>query len=103
MRSGPRTKATKNIPTRTKCVRSSITSSQAYSVLNTNSRGAEWQDINVPNWEYLGRPTDMLKRKDALHGSDDLMRKGFLAAYSQASVEEDFNLYAEWLFEARTN
>ena len=27
------------------------------------------------------------------------MKKGFLVTYSQASIEEYFNLYAEWLFE----
>jgi hypothetical protein len=57
-----------------------------------------WESYNVPGWKYIGRGRDMLGQKNLGNSSLKLFRKGLLVKYSQASIEEDFNLFVEWLF-----
>jgi hypothetical protein len=60
---------------------------------------SEWRGANPPGWRYFGHGREMLNRDDLFDGSEELLERGFLAVYSQASIEEDFNLYAEWLLD----
>jgi len=58
----------------------------------------EWEAVNRPGWQYVGRGLDMLERADSYDRTDELRQNGFLEGYSQASVEEDFNVFVEWAF-----
>jgi hypothetical protein len=55
----------------------------------------EWSAINGSDWVYLGYGDnhDLMSRDDLFERREDLLRKGFLNVYAQASMEEDFNMY----------
>lgn len=59
---------------------------------------AEWQPINKPSWRYLGSGSEMLEEKGLYSQTEGLLADGFLNRYSQASLEEDFNIFVEWMF-----
>jgi len=58
----------------------------------------EWETVNKPSWRYLGSGFDMLGRREIYDQTDELRQNGFLQGYSQASLEEDFNVFVEWTF-----
>ena len=60
----------------------------------------EWTAINGNEWAYLGYGDnhDLMSREDLFERREDLLRKGFLNLYAQASMEEDFNMYVYGLF-----
>lgn len=58
----------------------------------------EWDAVNKPGWRYIGSGSDMLGTTAQYEQTDDLRQNGFLEGYSQASIEEDFNIFVEWVF-----
>jgi len=58
----------------------------------------EWEAVNKPTWRYLGSGFEMLGRDEVYNQTDELFDNGFLEGYSQASLEEDFNIFAAWVF-----
>jgi hypothetical protein len=64
----------------------------------------QWSEVNDKDWEYkgYGNNFDVLKRDDLLDRSHELLGKGFLCRYAQASPEEDFNSYlVSFIYEPR--
>lgn len=60
---------------------------------------AAWQQINPPDFTYLGSGVQAVKNQRAsLRLSEAAHEEGFLHDYSKASPEEDFNSYAARLF-----
>jgi hypothetical protein len=53
----------------------------------------EWSRINESSWRYLGLDKDLLGQPNLFQVTDDLLSKGFTSVYSQASLEEDVNMY----------
>jgi hypothetical protein len=54
-----------------------------------------WQEINPPDFHYLGSGVQAIKQQKASRQMDvNLQKEGFLHAYAQASLEEDFNSIA---------
>ena len=54
-----------------------------------------WQEINPSDFHYLGSGVQAIKQQRASQQLDeDLQKAGFLHAYAQASLEEDFNSIA---------
>lgn len=57
-----------------------------------------WQEINPPDFRYLGSGVQAIKQQKASRQLDSgLQETGFLHAYAQASQEEDFNSIASRL------
>lgn len=61
----------------------------------------KWIAVNVRGWRYFGSGFGMLGQKKLLVGTAFLWQRGFLVKYSQASLEDDFNQFASWLFASR--
>ncbi|OYW30391.1 MAG: hypothetical protein B7Z47_03630 [Chthoniobacter sp. 12-60-6] len=58
-----------------------------------------WQQINPPDFRYLGSGVQAIKLQKASRRLDAaLQQAGFLHSYAQASLEEDFNSIASRLF-----
>jgi hypothetical protein len=58
----------------------------------------QWAAVNNPSFRYLGSGFDMLDGEQLYDQTPALLEAGFLNAYSRASMEEDFNAFAEWTF-----
>jgi hypothetical protein len=56
----------------------------------------EWAAANEHDWRYAGSGVDLVARFDALQQTEALLKMGLLTVYSQASMEEDVNMYAEY-------
>ncbi|WP_397382657.1 hypothetical protein [Prosthecobacter sp.] len=57
-----------------------------------------WQEINPPDFRYLGSGVQAIKQQKASRQLDAALQEaGFLHAYAQASQEEDFNSIASRL------
>lgn len=57
-----------------------------------------WKGANRGGFEYIGNGKDMLGANQGYNQSPELLSKGLICAYAQASVEEDFNMIVFWLF-----
>lgn len=57
-----------------------------------------WKGANRGDFEYIGNGKDMLGRGDSYTQTSELLSKGLICKYAQASVEEDFNMIVFWLF-----
>ncbi len=73
------------------------------SILLRNNPGlldrAQWDKALPPGFSYLGDGTDAIREGTSdVRFNPRLFSEGFLADYSRASLEEDFNLIAENLF-----
>jgi hypothetical protein len=75
--------------------RSAMMHSEFSSILyrNYGFPTGEWSKINESDWRYFGSGKDFPDRPDLYDETEDLLRKGFICAYGQASVEEDVNMY----------
>ena len=62
----------------------------------------EWSKINGASWRYIGSGKDLLGRAGLYEQSEDLLSRGFMSVYSQASIEEDVNMYVSTLIERRS-
>jgi hypothetical protein len=62
---------------------------------------AEWSEVNERGWKYsgYGKDYDILGRADLHERTAELLAKGFLKKYAQASPEEDFNSYVRLFIE----
>jgi len=61
--------------------------------------GEAWHEANVAGWEYanvVGGAKAL--REQAYSKSEELLRRGFLFQRCQVSIEDDFSMYAYWLF-----
>ena len=58
----------------------------------------DWQATNVPGWKYLGNGTKMLRQHELYGQSEQLLSRGFLVKYALSSLENDFNMFTEWIF-----
>ncbi len=63
----------------------------------------QWKQANVSGWEYAGGSRNMIETMESqgeAHNAmgHELFSRGFLTSYGQSCVEDDFNLYASWLF-----
>lgn len=57
-----------------------------------------WREINPPGFRYLGSGVQAIRQQQASRRLDEAMQEtGFLHAYAQASLEEDFNSIASRL------
>lgn len=77
------------------------------SVLLTNHLSdfnqSAWKKANPKKFDYVGTGVDALKNgSSSLEYSDSWHVQGFLAEYGTASLEEDFNLFAEGLFSGKS-
>lgn len=59
---------------------------------------AVWKGTNHGGFEYIGNGKDMLGVNQGYNQSTELLARGLICAYAQASVEEDFNMIVFWLF-----
>ncbi len=57
-----------------------------------------WKSINPSNFQYVGNGRDMLGTGSSYSQTPELLTKGLICEYAQASVEEDFNMMVYWLF-----
>jgi hypothetical protein len=57
-----------------------------------------WKGANPSNFQYVGNGKDMLNISNAYGNTPEMLSKGFICTYAQASVEEDFNMMVYWLF-----
>ncbi|OHD88680.1 putative zinc-binding metallopeptidase [Sulfuricurvum sp. RIFCSPLOWO2_12_FULL_43_24] len=57
-----------------------------------------WKGANRGDFEYIGNGKDMLGGGDSYTQTSELLSKGLICKYAQASVEEDFNMIVFWLF-----
>lgn len=58
----------------------------------------QWQEINPPDFRYLGSGVQAIKQQKASRRLDAALQEaGFLHSYAQASLEEDFNSIASRL------
>ena len=75
--------------------RSAMMHSEFSSILyrNYGFPTGEWSKINESGWKYVGSGRDLLGRPNLYDETEDLLRSGFICAYSQASLEEDVNMY----------
>ena len=58
----------------------------------------EWYGINESEFKYLGNGIEMLGQSDLDDQSDELLSSGFLSKYATSSLENDFNVFAQWIF-----
>ena len=59
----------------------------------------QWKKINPPDFHYgKGGLQAIINSLDDMTFNADLNEKGFLTRYSQASLEEDFNVYCQNIF-----
>jgi hypothetical protein len=59
----------------------------------------KWTEANPKDFKYLGDGLMALQQsKSSIVYNPELYAKGFLTTYSQASVEEDFNMIVEGMF-----
>lgn len=58
----------------------------------------EWKSKNPLNFQYVGNGRDMLGTGNSYSQTPELLTKGLICEYAQASVEEDFNMMVYWLF-----
>jgi hypothetical protein len=58
----------------------------------------EWTKVNDPSWKYIGSGEDIVTEQGLQEHSEERFEKGFLIRYSEASMEEDFNNFVEYLF-----
>ena len=57
-----------------------------------------WKAANQDGWKYFGTGESMLGQKDLFGQSEELLSRGFLVKYSQSSLEDDFNTFADLAF-----
>ena len=57
-----------------------------------------WKSKNLSNFQYVGNGRDMLGTGSSYSQAPELLAKGLICEYAQASVEEDFNMMVYWLF-----
>ncbi|MEJ2436522.1 MAG: hypothetical protein P8Y49_01420 [Sulfurovaceae bacterium] len=65
---------------------------------NYHFPSVSWENANHGNFKYIGRGRDMLGRAGNYSQTPELLTKGLICQYAQASVEEDFNMIVYWLF-----
>jgi hypothetical protein len=58
----------------------------------------EWEENNIPGFSYSGTGREILNEEDLNLPSEELLKQGFLTKYSTSSLENDFNVFSEWLF-----
>jgi hypothetical protein len=63
----------------------------------------EWSRINESSWRYLGSGKDLLGQPHLYQETEDLLSKGFTTVYSQASLEEDVNMYVFSVIHSRAS
>ena len=56
-----------------------------------------WEAANASGWQYIGTQEEILGGK-AYKQSEELLSRGFLVKYSQSSLENDFRMFANWIF-----
>jgi hypothetical protein len=57
-----------------------------------------WKNLNLKNFQYIGQGKDIIGSSDLYAQIPELLSRGFICKYAQASVEEDFNMMVYWLF-----
>jgi hypothetical protein len=58
----------------------------------------EWEAVNKPTSRYTGSGFEMLGNAGLYDQTEELLDNGFLEGYSQAQLEEDFNIFVDWIF-----
>jgi len=58
----------------------------------------EWEKVNPTGWTYIGSGWDLIGKRRTSARSPERLEKGFLEKYAEASLEEDFSVFAEWIF-----
>lgn len=58
----------------------------------------KWKQTNRDSFSYVGSGRAMLGEKDLYGTSEQLHIDGFLVKYSQSSLENDVNMYVDWIF-----
>lgn len=61
----------------------------------------EWAKLNPSGFKYADDAVGFLGKESLLEPGEDYFKIGFICLYSQASMEEDFNTIADYLFNQR--
>ena len=62
----------------------------------------EWRSINQDSFGYSENAVQVVEQDTIREQTDDLFEAGFLTRYATTSVENDFNIFVEWLFSQGT-
>lgn len=57
-----------------------------------------WRQLLPPQFRYLGSGVAMLGQRNLYAQDSRLLADGFIVRYAQSSLENDFNMMADWLF-----
>ncbi|MCX7887304.1 MAG: putative zinc-binding metallopeptidase [Verrucomicrobiae bacterium] len=60
-----------------------------------------WCQLLPPRFQYVGSGTIMLGERNLYAQDSRLLAGGFIVRYAQSSLENDFNMIADWLFTKR--
>lgn len=58
----------------------------------------KWKSINNSNFKYIGSGVDMLGQDNLEEQTEYLLSQGFIVKYSISSLENDFNMFVDWMF-----
>jgi hypothetical protein len=58
----------------------------------------QWEEVNVSDFSYSGTGREILDEENLNLPSEELLKLGFLTKYSTSSLENDFNVFSEWIF-----
>jgi len=58
----------------------------------------KWKSINDSNFKYIGRGVDMLGQDNLDEQNEYLLSQGFIVRYGISSLENDFNMFVDWMF-----
>jgi len=58
----------------------------------------EWRLINQDSFVYSENDIQVVEQDTIREQTEDLFEEGFLTRYATTSVENDFNMFVEWLF-----
>jgi len=58
----------------------------------------EWRQINQNGFAYSENALEVVEQDRIREPTKDLLEAGFLVRYATTSLENDFNMFAEWLF-----
>jgi hypothetical protein len=62
----------------------------------------KWNDINEKTWKYPDNPLELLGSGNPYEQTEERLDRGFIVKYSEASIEQDFNMFVRYLMQDRS-